>query len=72
MPSGTALYRGATVIATLCAELGDVKDGAIYVQGNQVRWVGPTAELPAEFQEADEVRGDREAAGGSGCVACRP
>lgn len=56
VPSGTTLYRGASVIATMSDELGDVKDGAIFVQGNEIRWVGPLADLPSEFLQADEVR----------------
>jgi predicted amidohydrolase YtcJ len=40
---------------TLNESLGEIKDGAIYVKGNVIQWVGKTAELPAEFTAADEV-----------------
>ncbi|EFN55990.1 hypothetical protein CHLNCDRAFT_145361 [Chlorella variabilis] len=36
--AGTTLYRNATVIATF-TEQADVKDGAIYVDGNVIKWV---------------------------------
>jgi hypothetical protein len=46
---GTTLFKGATVVATF-SEQGDVKDASIVVDGNVIKWVGPTSELPPEYQ----------------------
>jgi cytosine/adenosine deaminase-related metal-dependent hydrolase len=51
---GTTLFKNARVVATF-SDLGDVNDGALYVEGNVIKWVGATSDLPAEFQQADEV-----------------
>lgn len=54
VPAGVTVYTHATVAATF-SDLGDVHDAAIVVRGNVIAWVGPTANLPAEFEQADEV-----------------
>lgn len=51
---GTTLFKGATVVATF-AEQGDVKDASIFVGGNVIKWVGPTSDLPPEYQNPDAV-----------------
>ena len=55
VPAGTTLYRNATMVATFSQAAGDIRDAAIYVTGNVVSWVGPTADLPAQYQQADQV-----------------
>ena len=47
-----ALWTHAT-LATFAGERdwGLVHDGALLVEGEQLRWVGPAAELPAEWRE---------------------
>ena len=55
VPSGTALYRDISYLATFSSELGDIKNAAIYVKGNVIEWVGEAAALPAEYADADEV-----------------
>ena len=55
VPSRSLLVRDIQVLATLDAELGDIRDAAIYVQGNVIRWVGKSADLPEELSSADEV-----------------
>ena len=55
VPAGTTLFRNATVVATFSQAAGDIKDAAIYVTGNVITWVGPTAELPDQYQAADLV-----------------
>ena len=42
-------------MATLNDEYGDIHDAAIYVQGNVIRWIGNTADIPEELQKADTV-----------------
>jgi len=55
VPALSTLYKHFAVAATFSPELGDVKDASIFVKGNQIAWVGPTSELPADLK-ADEVR----------------
>lgn len=55
VPSRSLLVRDIQVLATLDAELGDIRDAAIYVQGNVIRWVGKSSDLPEELTAADEV-----------------
>ncbi|GAB4815977.1 hypothetical protein N2152v2_003023 [Parachlorella kessleri] len=54
VPSGTALYRDISYLATFSSALGDIKDAAIYVKGNVIEWVGEAAALPAEYSGADQ------------------
>jgi imidazolonepropionase len=52
------LYANAT-LATLAGERdwGLVSDGALLVEGEQLRWVGPMADLPADLRDsAGELR----------------
>ncbi|KAK9818430.1 hypothetical protein WJX72_012516 [[Myrmecia] bisecta] len=55
VPSGTALYKDISSLATFNAELGEITDAAIYVEGNEIAWVGKTSDIPAEFSTADQV-----------------
>ena len=40
-------------IATFDDSLGEIKNGAIYVEANVITWVGKTAELPKQYSNAD-------------------
>lgn len=40
---------------TLSSTLSEIKDGAIFVKGNVIQWVGKTEDLPAEYSAADDV-----------------
>ena len=55
VPTRSLLVRDIKVLATLDPDLGDIHDGAIYVQGNVIRWVGSSAMLPEELSCADEI-----------------
>ena len=55
VPAGTTLYRNIRHLATFAEGVGDVRDAAIFVRGNVIEWVGPTAELPPALQAADAV-----------------
>jgi imidazolonepropionase len=59
------LWTGAR-LATLQTELGVpyglIDDGAMVVEGSQLRWVGPAAELPREWADRCEQRHDAQGA----------
>ena len=48
----TKLLRNATVLATMDDERREIPDGGVYIRGNLIEAVGPTAELPST---ADEI-----------------
>ncbi len=54
VPTGTILLQHIQLLATH-AELGEISDAAVYVEGNVIKWVGVTADLPADSQTADLV-----------------
>ena len=55
IPTGTLLVKDISNLATLDEKIGELKDAAIYVEGNTIAWVGQTADLPEKFKSADEV-----------------
>jgi 8-oxoguanine deaminase len=55
VPTSTLLVKNIQRLATLNAALGEIDDGAIYVKGNVIKWVGKTAELPNDLVTADIV-----------------
>ena len=55
IPTGTLLVKDISNLATLDEKIGELKDAAIYVEGNIIAWVGQTAELPDKFKSADQV-----------------
>lgn len=54
-PTGTLLLKDIGKLATLNAQLGDIDDAAVYIQGNVIAWVGKTADIPVAYREADTV-----------------
>ena len=54
VPTGTILLKHIQLLATH-TELGEISDAAVYVEGNVIKWVGVTADLPADSQTADLV-----------------
>jgi imidazolonepropionase len=61
--NGTVLWRNAR-LATLAGDTpwGWVEDGALLVQGEQLRWVGPLGQLPATLRHAVAEEHDLEGA----------
>lgn len=55
VPSRSLLVRDIQVLATLDPELGDIRDAAIYVEGNVIRWVGASGDVPKDYSTADET-----------------
>lgn len=48
------LIKNARMLLTMDAERREIAEGAIIVQENQIRWVGPSAEIPPEELDAIE------------------
>lgn len=42
-------------MSSFLVQLGDIKDAAIFVSGNEIKWVGSSADIPEEFSKADTV-----------------
>ena len=40
VPTRSLLVRDIQILATLDPELGDIRNAAIYVEGNVIKWVG--------------------------------
>ena len=55
VPSGTILLKNIATLATHDSQLGELQDAAIYIRGNEIAWVGPMHELPADMQQADQT-----------------
>ncbi len=55
VPTGTLLIKDVMAIATLNKDLGDISNGAIYVKGNVIEWVGSSDSIPEQYQQADQV-----------------
>ena len=49
------LVRDIQLLATLDSTLGDIRDAAIYIEGNVVQWVGASTALTETHTKADEV-----------------
>ena len=47
--------QNITVLETLNKDIGQIRDGAIYVKGGVIAWVGPTKDLQQDFTAADTV-----------------
>ena len=55
VPSGTILLKDIATLATHDSQLGELQNAAIYIRGNEIAWVGPMHQLPADMQEADQT-----------------
>ena len=55
VPGKTTLLKDIQLLATLDSSLGDISDAAIFVDGNVIKWVGPTQDVPKDFASASEV-----------------
>lgn len=49
------LVRDIQLLATLDSTLGDIRDAAIYIEGNVIQWVGASNDLTEAHTKADEV-----------------
>ena len=54
VPSSSLLVRDIQILATLDTDLGDIRDAAVYVEGNVIKWVGASVDLPKDIS-ADET-----------------
>lgn len=48
VPSGSLLVRDLQILATLDTKLGDIRDAAVYVEGNVIKWVGASVDIPTD------------------------
>ena len=55
VPSRTLLVRDALAVATLNEQLGEIRNGAVFVRGNVIEWVGSSDAIPQQYHQADEV-----------------
>lgn len=55
VPGGTLLLRDIEVLATMNDLLGDIRDAAVFVDRNVIKWVGETEDIPPEYASADCV-----------------
>ena len=53
---GTLLVRNARLLVTMDAERREIADGAVFVRGNVIEAVGPSAELPASADTVIDAR----------------
>jgi len=51
----TLLLKNALLLATVNDAREKIPDGALFARSNVIEWVGPTADLPEEYQAADRV-----------------
>ena len=57
MKTRTILVRNATLVATMDDGGREIADGAVFIRGNVIEAVGPTAVLPATADEVIDVHG---------------
>lgn len=55
VPKSTLLVKNIKTLATFNEDLGELHDAAVFVKGNVIAWVGPTADLPDSYKTADTV-----------------
>lgn len=55
VPETTLLLTHISRMLPLHESLGELDDAAIFVDANVIRWAGRTADLPPQYQAADEV-----------------
>ena len=51
MVAMTLILRHADVLVTMDSARREIRDGALVAEGPEIRWVGATTELPAEYQQ---------------------
>ena len=54
VPSRSLLIKSVQILATLDTDLGDIRDAAVYVEGNVIKWVGASSDIPKGIS-ADET-----------------
>ncbi|KAA6421623.1 MAG: hydroxydechloroatrazine ethylaminohydrolase [Trebouxia sp. A1-2] len=55
VPTRSLLVRDIQILATLDPELGDIRNAAIYVEGNVIKWVGASCDIPKTHATAEET-----------------
>ena len=55
VPSRSLLVRDIQILATLDAGLGDIREAAIYVEDNVIKWVGASADIPKDTTADDTI-----------------
>ena len=55
VPSRSLLVRDIQILATLDTDLGDIRDAAVYVEGNVIKWVGASVDLPKDISADDTI-----------------
>lgn len=53
--SRTLILKNIRMLGTMNETLGEIKNGAIFIRGNSIEWVGATESLPPERSTADLV-----------------
>jgi cytosine/adenosine deaminase-related metal-dependent hydrolase len=49
VPTGIKVFRKIALLATLSEELGEIRDAAIVIKGNEIVYVGSDGEVPTEL-----------------------
>lgn len=52
---GGVACQDIATLATFNQGLGEINDAAIYIKGNEIDWVGRTADLPPDKTSADTI-----------------
>jgi imidazolonepropionase-like amidohydrolase len=55
VPSGTLLARDIRLLVTMNKQGEEICDAAIFVNSNEITWVGATADIPVEYSKADTI-----------------
>ncbi|MBX9755639.1 MAG: 8-oxoguanine deaminase, partial [Pseudomonadaceae bacterium] len=53
----TLLVKNAELLVTMDGERREIKQGGLYIVGNQIVQVGPSSELPATADEVLDLKG---------------
>lgn len=55
VPVATMLVRDIQLLVTMNKDGEEISEGALYVKGNEIAWVGATASIPEEYRTANTV-----------------
>lgn len=55
VPETTLLVKDIQLLLTMNSSGDEIADGALYVKGNVIGWVGRTSEIPERFSKADQI-----------------